>query len=575
MLLSQKIRSMSPESDPLKLGTGWSVSDLSKPQIYVLSAYGDSHPGSVHLEKMSEAVCDELYAIGGKGAKYFITDICDGEALGLGHDGMNYCLPSREYMANLMEVHMTSTGFDAGVFISSCDKAIPAALKAIARMDRPAVFLPGGGMKTGPNMLTLNQIATYRAIYVRQEISDEQFVWYQQHACPTCGACQFMGTASTMQVIAEALGIALPATAIAPAYDEHITQNSKRAAQAVMEELKTGLTPSKILTHDAFENAIVVHAAIAGSTNALIHLPAIAHELGMSLDPLLFDSINREVPYILNVITSGKYPVEYVWYSGGVPALMEELRSYLHLDAITATGRTVKENLDEIARSTFYEDCERKLVDSGVKKCDVLKTVSAPIAPNGSVAILYGNIAPEGSVIKHSAVAPEMFTAKLRARPFDCEEDAIAAIEAGDIQPGDAVFIRYEGPKGVGMPEMFLTTEAIASNPKLSSSVALITDGRFSGGTRGPCVGHVSPEAATGGNIALVERDDVILLDIPNRHLDIIGVKGQELSKDEVDAIITKRRETYRLPPPKYKNGAIAIYSKLAVSPMKGAYMDV
>lgn len=573
MLISQKMRKISPEMDSLRLGTGWTVDDLGKPQIYVTSTYGDSHPGSVHLSQLTQDVCDAVHTSGGRGAKYVVTDICDG--ITQGYDGMNYSLPSREYMANMFQIQAEATPFDGAVFIASCDKSIPASLKAIARVNIPSVFLPGGVMKAGPDLLTLNMIGTYSAMYERGEITKDQFTWYQQRACPSCGACQFMGTACTMQTMAEALGLALPGSAVAPAVSQAIHDYAARCGARAMELAAHPLLPSQILSMDAFENAIMVHAAVAGSTNALLHLPAIAYERGLEATPDLFDRIHRQIPYLLNIKPSGVYPAEFFWYAGGVPAIMEEIRDYLHLDAMTVTGKTVKENLDDIARSNFYDDCARNFDGTGLRREDIIKTARAPLQAQGAVAILKGNLAQEGAVIKHSAVAKEMHTATLRAVPFDSEEEAIDAILHGSIRPGDAVFIRYEGPKASGMPEMFLTSEAIASNEALAKSIALITDGRFSGASRGPCIGHVSPEAAQGGNIALVEEGDLIRIDIPNRVLAIVGVAGIEKTPEEMEEILDKRREAFVEPRPKYTKGALGIYTKLTVSAMQGGYMKL
>lgn len=573
MLISQKMRKISPEMDSLRLGTGWTVDDLEKPQIYVASTCGDSHPGSVHLERLAQDICGAIQKQGGRGAKYAVTDICDG--ITQGYDGMNYSLPSREYIANMFQIQAEATPFDAAVFTASCDKSIPASLKAIARVNIPSVFLPGGVMKAGPDLLTLNMIGTYSAMYERGEITREQFAWYQQRACPSCGACQFMGTACTMQTMSEALGLALPGSAVAPAVSQTIHDYAARCGARAMELVFDPLLPSQILSMAAFENAIMVHAAVAGSTNALLHLPAIAYERELEISPELFDRIHRQVPFLLNVKPSGVYPAEFFWYAGGVPAIMEEIRDLLNLDAMTVTGKTVKENLDDIARSNFYDDCARQFDGTGLRKEDIIKTAKAPLQAQGAVAILTGNLAQEGAVVKHSAVAKEMHTATLRAVPFDSEEEAIDAILHDRVKPGDAVFIRYEGPKGSGMPEMFLTTEAIASNEVLSKSIALITDGRFSGASRGPCIGHVSPEAAEGGAIALVEEGDLIRIDIPNRILAIIGAGGIEKTLEEMEAILAKRRETFVKPRPKYTKGALGIYTKLAVSAMRGGYMEL
>lgn len=569
---SQQLRKLAPELDSLRLGSGWKIDELSKPQIIVESSYGHSHPGSAHLDKLGDEAGIGIKEKGGRAANYFVTDICDGEAQG--HDGMNYSLVSRDIMAAMMEIHVKATPFDAGVFIASCDKSVPAHLMAIARLDMPAIFMPGGIMKAGPNLLTLEQIGTYSAQYERKEITEEQFMVYKRDACPDCGACSFMGTASTMQVMAEALGIALPGSALIPAHLPELKETARKAGEHALGLAKEELKPSDIMTIQAFENAIMVHAAIAGSSNSLLHLPAIAHELGIQLSPDLFDKIHRKIPYLLNIRPSGFWPGEYFWYAGGVPAIMEEIKEFLHLDVMTVTGKTLEENLKDLQLNGFYENCHKYLPTLGVKVGDIIKPLHTPIKAQGAIAILKGNLAPEGAVVKHSAISPRLMQVTLKARVFDCEENAIEAVLQKKIHPGEAVFIRYEGPKGSGMPEMFYTTEAIASDPELVETIALITDGRFSGATRGPAIGHVSPEASEGGPIALVENDDLIRIDIPARTLDIIGTDSIERSVEEIEKILSERRAHWIKPESQYKKGILDIYTHNSVSPMKGAYME-
>lgn len=569
---SQQLRKLAPELDSLRLGSGWKIDELSKPQIIVESSYGHSHPGSAHLDKLVDEAGIGIKEKGGRAANYFVTDICDGEAQG--HDGMNYSLVSRDIMAAMMEIHVKATPFDAGVFIASCDKSVPAHLMAIARLDMPAIFMPGGIMKAGPNLLTLEQIGTYSAQYERKGITEEQFMVYKRDACPDCGACSFMGTASTMQVMAEALGIALPGSALIPAHLPELKETARKAGEHALGLAKEELKPSDIMTIQAFENAIMVHAAIAGSSNSLLHLPAIAHELGIQLSPDLFDKIHRKIPYLLNIRPSGFWPGEYFWYAGGVPAIMEEIKEFLHLDVMTVTGKTLEENLKDLQLNGFYENCHKYLPTLGVKVGDIIKPLHTPIKAQGAIAILKGNLAPEGAVVKHSAISPRLMQVTLKARVFDCEENAIEAVLQKKIHPGEAVFIRYEGPKGSGMPEMFYTTEAIASDPELVETIALITDGRFSGATRGPAIGHVSPEASEGGPIALVENDDLIRIDIPARTLDIIGTDSIERSVEEIEKILSERRAHWIKPESQYKKGILDIYTHNSVSPMKGAYME-
>lgn len=571
-LHSQKIRALAPENDPLKIGMNWTMEDLDKPQILVESTFGDSHPGSAHLDQFVKEAMAGLIAAGGKGARYYTTDICDGIAQG--HDGINFSLAHREMITNMMEIHGNSTGFDGGIFIASCDKSVPACLMGLARLDMPSIVITGGVMDAGPDLLTLEQIGMYSAMCQRGEISEEQFSYYKQHACPSCGACSFMGTASTMQVMAESLGLMLPGSALMPATCDDLKTMANKAGKQILELVRLGIKASDILTMDAFENAIMVHAAISGSTNSLLHIPAIAHELGFEIDADTFDRMHRDAHYLLDIRPAGKWPAQFFYYAGGVPAVMEEIKSRLHLDALTVTGKTLGENLQELKNNGYYERCYQYLEKWDLKPTDIIRTFEEPIGKNGTVSILKGNLAPEGAVVKHSAVPKEMFQAILCARPFDSEEEAIDAILTHKIKPNDAVFIRYEGPKGSGMPEMFYTTEAISSDPELAKTIALITDGRFSGASKGPAIGHVSPEAAQGGPIALVEENDLIEIDIPNRILAIVGVNHETCSPKEMEIILAKRQEKWTPKPPKYEKGVLKIYAEHAVSPMKGGYME-
>lgn len=568
---SQELRKIAPEMDPLRIGTGWSIEDLSKPQIMIESTYGDSHPGSAGLLELVYKAEQGIYDSGAKASKFFTTDICDGEAQG--HDGINYSLASRDMIAGMIEIHNNATPFDGSVFIASCDKGMPAHLMGAGRINNPCIFITGGVMEAGPDMLTLEQIGKYSAMYLRREISEEQFNYYKHHACPSCGACSFMGTASTMQIMAETLGLMLPGTALMPATCEDLKEQAYLAGKQVVELAKKGLKARDIVTMKSFENAIMVHAAISGSTNSLLHLPAIADEFGIELDADLFDKLHRGAHYLLDIRPAGKYPAEYFYYAGGVPAVMEAIKEHLNLDAMTVTGKTLGENLEELKHNGFYEKCQRYLNKIHLKSTDIIRPYDNPIGDDGTIAILRGNLAPDGAVIKHSACPKEMMKATLRARPFDSEEEAIDAILKKEIQPGDAVFIRYEGPKGSGMPEMFYTGEAISSDPELSKSIALITDGRFSGASKGPVIGHVSPEASEGGPIALVEENDLIKIDVKERILEIIGVNGQRCSQDKMKLILKERKEKWTAKEPKYKDGILSIYTKLATSPMNGGKM--
>ena len=592
-LHSQEVRKLAPENDPLKIGMGWSVEDLDKPQILVESSFGDSHPGSAHLNQFVEEGVKAVNDNGGKAARYYVTDICDGIAQG--HDGINYSLAHRDMMTNMIEVHGMASGFDGGMFIASCDKSVPAILMGIGRLkDMSAIVVTGGVMEAHTitpkyvendpacainELLTLEQIGKFDAQEKRGEIPEEQLNYYKHNACPSCGACSFMGTASTMQIMAEALGLMLPGTALMPATAPELKQAAYDAGKQLMKLVEKGIKAKDIVTMKNFENAIMVHAAISGSTNATMHIPAIAHEFGFEVDAETFDRMHRGAHYLLNIRPSGDWPAQYFYYAGGVPRVMEEIKDMLHLDVMTVTGKTLGENLEELKKNGFYEHCDELLREKGkllgreIKRTEIIHTFDDAKGTDGSIAILKGNLAPEGCVIKHTACPKEMFEATLLARPFNSEEECIDAVLKRKVKPGDAIFIRYEGPKGSGMPEMFYTGEAICSDPKLASSVALITDGRFSGASRGPVIGHVSPEAAAGGPIALVEEDDLIYINVKERRLEIVGVKGEKRTTEEMEEILKARKAKWQPKPPKYTKGTLKLFSEHAVSPIKGGYM--
>ena len=579
MLKSQEMRKLAPEMDPLRIGTGWKKEDLEKPQIMVESTYGDSHPGSGHLNLLVEEVRKGVAEAGGFGARYFCTDICDGESQGT--DGINYSLASREMIANMIEIHANATPFDGGVYLSSCDKGMPGNLIGLARVDIPAVVVPGGTMNAGPEMLTLEQLGMYSAKFERGEIDEEKLDWAKCNACPSCGACSFIGTASTMQIMAEALGLALPGSALMPATSPDLLAYAREAGrQAVKLAQMEHMRPGDLVTKESFENAILVHAAISGSTNCLLHIPAIAHELGIEITGDTFDRLHRNARYLLDVRPAGRWPAECFYYAGGVPAIMEEIKDHLHLNVMTVTGKTLGENLAELRENGFYEKCSGWLAKfnerygTSITKEDIIRPYDKAIGTDGSIAVLRGNLAPEGAVIKHTACPKEMFHAVLRARPFDSEEECLDAVLKHKVQKGDAVFIRYEGPKGSGMPEMFYTSEAISSDKELGKSIALITDGRFSGASTGPVIGHCSPEAVDGGPIALVEEGDLIEIDVKERKLNIIGIAGERKSMEEIDAILKERRQNWKPREPKYKKGVLRLFSLHAASPMKGAYLE-
>lgn len=578
-LKSQEMRKLAPELDPLRIGTGWKREDLSKPQIFIESTYGDSHPGSGHLNILVEEVRKGVAEAGGFGARYYVTDICDGESQGT--DGINFSLASREMIANMIEIQGNATVSDAGVYLASCDKGMPGNLMGLARVNIPSVVVPGGTMNAGPEMLTLEQLGMYSAKYQRGEIDEEKLDWAKCNACPSCGACSFIGTASTMQIMAEALGLALPGSALMPATSPDLLAYAREAGkQAVKLAYMENMKPSDIVTMESFENAILVHAAISGSTNCLLHIPALAHEFGIEITGDTFDRLHRGAHYLLDVRPAGRWPAETFYYAGGVPAIMEEIKEHLHLDVMTVTGKTLGENLEDLKKNGFYERCEKWLAqfneryNTNITRKDIIRPYDEAIGTEGSIAVLKGNLAPEGAVIKHTACPKEMFKAVLRARPFDSEEECLDAVLHHKVQKGDAVFIRYEGPKGSGMPEMFYTSEAISSDKELGKSIALITDGRFSGASTGPVIGHCSPEAVDGGPIALVEEGDLIEIDVEARKLNIIGIHGVKMTEEEVQEVLKQRRLAWKPKERKYKKGVLRLFSELAASPMKGAYLE-
>ena len=567
---SKKARREWIQIDALSCGTGWDEKDLSKPQILIEDVFGASHPGSYHLNGLAEEASIGVFQEGGKPANFHGTDLCDGWAML--HDGMNYILPSREILCDLVEVHGRVIPWDGVVLISSCDKSVPAHLMAAARLNIPAIHIPGGSNRIGPQMshsVLVGETATQmrQGQDVSQQIRD-----YKLSACPGFGACQFMGTASTMQCMSEALGMTLPGAALTPASLFDIRRTARRTGEQVMTLIHKGIKPADILTPAAFENAIRVHAAISGSTNALIHLPAIAHQLGIKVDEALFDRINRETPYLGNIQPSGKYLSELFWYAGGIPRVQIELRDMLDLNVMTVTGKTLGENLAEIEKEGFFRRGEGYLANYHLKWEDVIlpRDKSKDL---GSIAVLKGNLAPQGAVIKFSAVEPEMLVHQGPAKVFDCEEDALDAILKGRVEPGSVIILRYEGPRGSGMPEILATTEALVTIPALSNT-AIVTDGRFSGATRGPCIGHVSPEASRGGPLALIADGDLISIDIPNRSLSLIGCDGKQMSPDQINAQLADRKKNWKLPDLQHTEGVLKRYARRAASAMKGAYLE-
>jgi dihydroxy-acid dehydratase len=570
LLRSQRLRFVNHQGDALRLGMNWTEEDLAKPQVLVDSAYGMGHPGTFHFRELVEEVSNGVYEAGGKPAVFTVSDICDGVVQAT--SGMSYSLISRDIMAAMVEIHALGHPHDGMVLISGNDKSVPAHLQAIARCDLPAIHLPGGTQLNAPDYVTSNKMWPMGAEVERGDLPREELENAQRGACPTCGACQFMGSASTGQVLAEALGLALPGSALTPAPLTRLLRYARATGKRLLGLIEENLTARRILTRDAFENAIILHAAIGGSTNALLHLPVIAREAGVDVSIDDFDRIHRKVPVLANVKTTGKYPVEYFWYAGGVPAVMLELRDMLHLDVLTVTGKTLGENLDEIAASPVYF-AERLgyLNNVKIEADEVIRPRSDPFGTDGGVAILYGNLAPAGAMIKTFSVPPEMHVHTGPARVFDFEDEAVHALVSRTVTPGDVLVIRYEGPRANGMPEMYYAAAILSADPVLNVTTAIVTDGRYSGAMRGPCIGHVAPEALEGGPIALVAEGDLIEINAPERRLAIVGVNGEERTPEEIEEILAERRRIWKPPLPRHDSGILSLYAKVARNATEGA----
>lgn len=552
--------------DCLCLGMDWDETDVKKPQVLVEDVWGSSHPGSFHLDQLSGAAGAGVLEAGAKPAYFHVTDICDGWAMG--HDGMNYPLLSREIICDMVEIHGRVIPWDGLVLVSGCDKSVPAHLMAAARLNLPSIHVPGGSMRPGPRLSSTGRTGDISARAARGEATEEEVRDYTLTGAPTCGACQFMGTASTMQCMAEALGMAWPGSAVCPSSMREIVRRARAAGRQVVELARRGIRARDILTPANFMNAIKVHAAISGSTNALLHLPAIAREAGFRLDMDWFDRANREIPYLTNVEPSGRYPTELFWFAGGIPMVQWLIRDHLDLDVMTVTGRTLGENLRWLEEEGFFRRGLGFLANYSLTREEVIRSPEQA-TQTGSIAVLRGNLAPDGAVVKYAAVPASMRKHTGPALVFDREEDCHRAIIERRVAPGSVLVIRYEGPRGSGMPEMFMTTDALAFDPELGSTTALVTDGRFSGASRGPCIGHVSPEAASGGPIALVEDGDLIEIDIPARTLNVVGIGGKRMSPREVEAALASRRARWR-PPDRKWPGVLGRYCQRAASAMEG-----
>ncbi len=518
-------------------GLGLTDEDIAKPFIGIANSYTSIVPGHVHLRTIAEAVKDGILEAGGTPFEFNTIAVCDG--LAMGHEGMRYSLPSREIIADSVEIMLQAHRLDGLVMVSNCDKVTPGMLMAAARVDIPAIMVTGGPMQAGRldgKKISYSSVPEALGQVVAGKMSEHELTRLENAACPGCGSCSGMFTANTMACMTEALGMSLPycATSLATsAFKVRLAhQTGSRIVKLVTEDVK----PSSILTLEAFENAISVDMALGGSTNTILHLPAIAKEAGLTLPLSMFDEIGRRVPHLSSMIPSGVNALEDLDAAGGVPAVMNEIKTLLHLKLPTVSGKTVGENIK----------------DAKVLDPQVIHPLSNPVHAEGGIAILTGNLAPKGSVIKTAGVSPKMQKHTGPAKVYDSEKEAITSIRAKDVKPGDVLVIRYEGPRGgPGMPEMLIPTATIAGMG-LSESVALITDGRFSGATRGPCIGHVAPEAFDGGPIAILRNGDKITIDIPNRTLRV------ELTDKELKGRLAK----WKPRKPKISKGILSRYSQ-------------
>ena len=531
---------------------GLTEEEMKRPLIGIVNSYNEIVPGHMNLDKITEAVKMGVAMAGGVPRVFPAIAVCDGIAMG--HVGMKYSLVTRDLIADSTECMAIAHQFDALVMIPNCDKNVPGLLMAAARLNIPTIFVSGGPMLAGHvhgRKRSLSSMFEAVGEHAAGKMSDEEVVEYENKVCPTCGSCSGMYTANSMNCLTEVLGMGLKGNGTIPAvYSERI-RLAKLAGMQIMELLKKDIRPRDIMTEKAFMNALTVDMALGCSTNSMLHLPAIAHEAGVELNVDIANEISARTPNVCHLAPAGPTYMEDLNEAGGVYAVMNELseKNLLNLDCMTVTGKTVGENI------------------KGCKNLnpEVIRPLDNPYSTTGGLAILKGNLAPDSGVVKRSAVVPEMMVHEGPARVFDCEEDAIAAILGGKINPGDVVVIRYEGPKGgPGMREMLNPTSALAGMG-LGSSVALITDGRFSGASRGASIGHVSPEAAVGGPIALVEEGDIIKIDIPNCSLQL----------DVSDEVLDKRRSKWQPREPKITTGYLARYASLVTSGNRGAILEV
>jgi len=515
---------------------GLTDKDIAKPFIGVANSYTNIVPGHIHLNLIAAAVKDGVIAAGGTPFEFNTIAVCDGIAMG--HEGMRYSLPSRELIADSVEVMAQAHRLDGLVLVTNCDKITPGMLMAAARLDVPAIAVTGGPMASGwldGRKIGYSSVPEGLGQHFAGKMSREYLNKLENAACPGCGSCNGMFTANTMACVTEALGMSLPYCATSLANSTLKLRIAKETGEQIVKLVCENITPSTILKKEAFQNAIAVDMALGGSTNTVLHVSAIARELGVNLPLRMFDEIGRCVPHLCSMIPSGPYAMEDLHAAGGIPAVMKELSPLLNLNMLSVTGKLVSENI----------------ADAEVVDANVIRPLTNPVHKEGGIAILTGNLAPKGSVVKTAAVSPNMLKHSGPAKVFDSEIEAVASIRKSEIQSGDVVIIRYEGPKGgPGMPEMLIPTATIAGMG-LSESVALITDGRFSGATRGPCIGHVAPEAAEAGPIAIIKSGDLITIDIPNRVLKV------NLTEQE----IKKRLEAWKPKPPRITKGYLARYS--------------
>lgn len=539
-----------PQRSLLK-ALGLCDAEIGKPLIGVVSSKNDIVPGHMNLDKIVDAVKQGVALAGGVPIVFPAIAVCDG--LAMGHVGMKYSLVSRELIADSTESMAMAHPFDGLVMVAACDKNVPGLLMAAARLNIPSIVISGGAMLAGHfegHKVSYSNISEAVSQFRTGKITPIQFEDLENKACPSCGSCSGMFTANSMNCLSEVLGMALPGNGTIPAVYSARLRLAKESGMKIMDLVRDDLKPRDIMTRDAFMNALAIDMALGCSTNSMLHLPAIAHECGIDLDLSVANEISKHTPNLCHLAPAGNHYIEELDEAGGIRAVMAEVAKlgFLKTDLMTVTGKTVAENIK----------------GAKILNTEIIHTVDNPISKEGGIAVLKGNLAPEGSVVKRSAVAPEMMHHKGKARVFDCEEDALNAIYGGKINAGEVVVIRYEGPKGgPGMREMLNPTSAIMGSG-LGNCVALITDGRFSGATRGAAIGHVSPEAAVGGPIALIKEGDMIEIDIP----------ANTICVDVSDEEMTKRRAEWKPRTPRVNTGYLARYAKLVSSGCKGAVLS-